>query len=109
MRSTTMIYQFGLLLSNCKQQKEKVKLVKFERKKHQLKRFEMTEQLVNQKNFSLGCRICRTTIIGSTSYVELSEIMSEFLDGNRVSYSDAFEACTGVQGLDGSDMPKKLW
>lgn len=69
----------------------------------------MTDQLVNQKNYSLGCRICRKTIVAMTSCIELDEIMSEFIEGDKVSYSEALELCTGVAGLDGTDMPKRLW
>lgn len=69
----------------------------------------MTEILVNQKNYSLGCRICRRTIVATTSSVELDEIIAEFLEGEKVSYSEALELCTGVGGDDASELPKRLW
>lgn len=69
----------------------------------------MTEILVNQKNYSLGCRICRRTIVATTSCVELDEIIAEFLEGEKVSYSEALELCTGVTAEDASELPKRLW
>jgi len=75
-------------------------------------RAQLPQVLVNQKNYTLGCRICRKTLLATSTLatcVRLEEIMSEFLEGEQVSYSDALELCTGVVGSAAEDMPKRLW
>lgn len=71
----------------------------------------MSETLVKQNNYFLGCRICRTLILATTSCVELNFCIPNIFDeGNRgITYSEAYETFLGVQGSEVSELPKRLW
>lgn len=67
----------------------------------------MSDSLVKVKNYFLGCRICRKIILATTSCVEMTDVFDE--GNNCLSYSEAFEACLGIQGIEASELPKRLW
>lgn len=65
----------------------------------------MTDSKVNQKNYFLGCRVCRKLLLSTMSCIELNDIIPE----HQITYADALENCINISVSETAELPQRLW
>lgn len=65
----------------------------------------MTDSIVNQKNYFLGCRVCRKLLLSTSSCVELSDLIPD----QQMTYADALETCITIPVAEAVELPQRLW